>query len=126
MQSNRKELFRQLSRTLRKIETYEGIVLAVQFCILNDYNKANSQFQHPGTYTDILLLQAITMQYRAGETTLAKGFLTMGWEKTQAQWSSDTSSHHDGPKWTNTVVKVLHTFTCDMWLARNSVLHGVT
>lgn len=126
MMTERKKQMSIMQKTMKKFNTYPGIISTIQQLLCQDQKEVIETFPLPSTYTDQLLLEAATMQHKLGCHALPKGFISTKWALVQQEWCSVTNKRYNMDRWTNSLIKALQDFTHAMWTKRNDVLHGET
>ena len=117
-----------LSKTLKKYDTYPGIIKVLQSILQREDadKQLIKELTNPITLVDTILAQAVEKQLQIGLKALAKGLVTRKWATVQQMWCSTAGYRYDGQKWPKVLIMSLQTYTRAMWIHRNTILHGKT
>ena len=120
----RNKLLDLLSKQLRALYTYPGIISSVQKILTEGYAEEWITDLCDQTGIDKELYKAIKQQQNLGEHSLAKGYISIHWKTVQSQWGTmNDLNKYKLQQWTQKFITSLHSYTFQVWKARNDILH---
>ena len=124
MVETRKTHMQLLTKTLKTVNTYPGIITTIQHIASHGYTKlwVDKLEKDPDSLTQ-RLVTVVNHQHHMGQNSLFKGHVVKGWRHLQEEWEKATQQPNTVEKWIKNVITALHTYTYACWKTRNEVVH---